>query len=1416
MKKKKVTLSIDSKTYSDFQKYCNENAIVLSKRVEIFIDNFMKHTKDKKVMSVLFGLLMIIALLEIISAATFSDTSQANFNQGTYANTTHNGSAVVLVGTNLTGTYTSQIFNAGGLAIWNNVSWIQGAPYQQELPNNQAVESILGGANMSKNVLLLHMNEASGTIVDYSGYGNNGTTYGGITYGAIGKLNSALRFDGINDGIVINASSSLDIGTAVSIGLWFYANNCPTQASPENYDAFVMMQTNSGGYHRGIWGNGSCQIYLQPGTVGTEAYQTDVQYPLNQWTYMTINFYQNGSNVVHEIYINGILKNSYSYSSATMWSDAGDYKIGVDQIGRYFNGTIDEIAIWNRSLSASEISSIYKRGALRLNLTVRSCDDSACSGESWIDVNDSSPQTLSVTNNSYFQYKFDFSTDNVSNSPGLYNVTIDYTPADTTPPSIAWSSSTPNNGSSQSASSVYVNVSSSDASTHYTLLDWNNSLVGWWRLESGNGTFFADDSGRGNNGTCSNGNCPLFDSSGIFGGSHIFNSSSSSYIQVAYNGDLNFSKSDKMSISLWFNYRNSQSAGLVSNRAGSSSSYNLYLSTTNLILDIANQTTHQTTSTYPVSLNTWYHVVATYNGSVMNLYVNGTLVRMQNQTGNIQSQTTNLFIGRYQSSYLNGSLDDVLIFNRALSSSEVLALYNATANQYYNNFTGLTDGNYSFKAYAVDVAGNKNNTETMTVTLISCTANMTNTTWSAWSNLSCSGSQMNQSRFKTEYDSNACGFVNVTYYEYQLVGPTYANTSWSGWTNISCLSNDKMNQSKNLTQYDIYGCATNSTITEYRTTETCDYCTPSLVNTSWSSWYNITACLPGDYYTQERNATQYDSNNCGEILNSTVSERQNLSCTYNKIPVVTIPSITPATAYTNNDLNCSFTVTDEDAGDSLIVNYTWYNGSNAVISGSISVSNGTEASITLNAGNTTKGETWNCSIKPYDGYDYGSEKSAVRTVSNSLPTAPVVDVIPDSPSDNEDLVATIVTASVDADNDSITYSRQWYKNDVLQVGETASTLSNLLTSIGDNWKCIVTPNDGTANGATGQDNVTIVSSDTTAPSITIVNPTNGSALSSGTTETYVNITTNENATCKYSVTSSTFSFGEGTNFTTTGNLLHSFLFSGMSDGQSYTLYYKCNDTSGNVNSASTAHSFSVSAAPYCGDGSCNNGETCSSCSADCGSCGGGSHGGGGGGSSTIIIQNKTNISQPVSPSQQLLGCTEDWKCGEWTECTVEGIQVRACSDDSNCGTTISKPSEIQSCAKPTCSDGIQNQEELGIDCGGSCAKRCGIGELSGKIVQVPSPENSAKSKYGILLIGLLFVLVGMLTMITRMEQRVKMHIHKSHILTHIHEHHYGTPVNPEANHRKDIGRSKLKLLLMNIAHIIVIIVIIVVIYYFIK
>jgi hypothetical protein len=46
--KKKVTLSIDDKIYQEFQKYCEDNAIMLSKKVELWIQEFLHQVKGGK------------------------------------------------------------------------------------------------------------------------------------------------------------------------------------------------------------------------------------------------------------------------------------------------------------------------------------------------------------------------------------------------------------------------------------------------------------------------------------------------------------------------------------------------------------------------------------------------------------------------------------------------------------------------------------------------------------------------------------------------------------------------------------------------------------------------------------------------------------------------------------------------------------------------------------------------------------------------------------------------------------------------------------------------------------------------------------------------------------------------------------------------------------------------------------------------------------------------------------------------------------------------------------------------------------------------------------------------------------------------------------------------------------------------
>jgi len=68
-------------------------------------------------------------------------------------------------------------------------------------------------------------------------------------------------------------------------------------------------------------------------------------------------------------------------------------------------------------------------------------------------------------------------------------------------------------------------------------------------------------------------------------------------------------------------------------------------------------------------------------------------------------------------------------------------------------------------------------------------------------------------------------------------------------------------------------------------------------------------------------------------------------------------------------------------------------------------------------------------------------------------------------------------------------------------------------------------------------------------------------------------------------------------------------------------------------------------------------------------------------------------------------CTERWNCSDWSPCQYPGIQIRTCSDASNCGTVRFKPGDRLPCefkVIETCFDGVKNQDEILVDCGGIC------------------------------------------------------------------------------------------------------------------
>jgi len=378
--------------------------------------------------------------MSLVSASTFH-SNYTNFNNGIYQDTFLNITFIQLNFTKISGNYTSEIFDATSSVSWSNMTWCGIGNY--ESPNNKGI-SCDGKLNMTGNVILTHMDESSGNILDYSGFSNNGT-YNGAGYLSSGIINKGISFDGINDYVTFGDENRYSFGNGTkdfpfSISLWFKKNSSgANEALLSRWDASIPRAEYALLFNTG---NQIRFLLRDDSTNGTIERITVQSMSANQWYHVAAVY--NGSSTTSglNIYINGELVSMTSSTSGVYVSMEntlanllyGDFITGSG--GHfYFNGTMDEAMILNRTLSQNEISELYKRGITKLNLSARSCDDALCSGESFIDQSDVPPSLLSVPDNRYFQYLFNFLTGNFSFTPELYNVTI-FSGAGTPIPSI--------------------------------------------------------------------------------------------------------------------------------------------------------------------------------------------------------------------------------------------------------------------------------------------------------------------------------------------------------------------------------------------------------------------------------------------------------------------------------------------------------------------------------------------------------------------------------------------------------------------------------------------------------------------------------------------------------------------------------------------------------------------------------------------------------------------------------------------------------------------------------------------------------------------------------------------------------------------------------------------------------------------
>ena len=187
-------------------------------------------------------------------------------------------------------------------------------------------------------------------------------------------------------------------------------------------------------------------------------------------------------------------------------------------------------------------------------------------------------------------------------------------------------------------------------------------------------------------------------------------------------------------------------------------------------------------------------------------------------------------------------------------------------------------------------------------------------------------------------------------------------------------------------------------------------------------------------------------------------------------------------------------------------------------------------------------------------------------------TAPAVTITSPTSSSTYLTTTTPVTLSGSASDavgvTSVTYSNSRGGSGSC-TGTTSWTCSNIVLYSGSNVLTI-TATDAASNA--GTDTLT-VSLDNTAPSISNPQPAGSINCPSAPVDVTLQISTDENATCKFDSEDTTYALMVGV-FYTTGGTTHTQATS-LSCGATYYYYYRCQDGQGNTNTSSTTGSFTI-------------------------------------------------------------------------------------------------------------------------------------------------------------------------------------------------------------------------------------------------
>jgi hypothetical protein len=192
--------------------------------------------------------------------------------------------------------------------------------------------------------------EGTGTAVaDKSGRGNTGTV-SGAAWTAAGRYGGALNFDGVNDWVTVPDHASLDTTGPLTLEAWVRPDTLGT------WDT-VVMKEGVGSFAYALYG--TTEWAAPSGWARDAVAEAPQGLQALAWSHLAYTY----DGLTSKLYVNGALVASTA-AAFTLPNTAQPLRIGGNGVWatEFFDGLIDDVRVYNRPLSAAEVSADMAKG----------------------------------------------------------------------------------------------------------------------------------------------------------------------------------------------------------------------------------------------------------------------------------------------------------------------------------------------------------------------------------------------------------------------------------------------------------------------------------------------------------------------------------------------------------------------------------------------------------------------------------------------------------------------------------------------------------------------------------------------------------------------------------------------------------------------------------------------------------------------------------------------------------------------------------------------------------------------------------------------------------------------------------------------------------------------------------------------